>query len=104
MAKRKDFLVCFYTAFREVYDANPDFPRRGCSKVNSFTVTDSSQQTKCKRVPTDKVKTVSCFTISLHIHLRSGHFIARGTKDIRHGHHTMNMHKQMCLRVYDAET
>ena len=49
-----------------------------------------------------KEKTVPCFKISLHIHLRSQHFLAKGTEAKTHGYHTLNMQKQLCLQVYEA--
>ena len=76
VAKRKEFLLRFFDAMQEVYDANPEFPGKGSPSKNKFTVTDSSRKTKCKHVPSDKEKTVPCFKISLRIHLRSGHYIA----------------------------
>ena len=42
------------------------------------------------------------YKISLHIYLRSNYYLTKGGEDTTNGYHTLNLHKQLCLKVLEA--
>ena len=42
----------------------------------------------------------ACFKISMHIVMRSGHYLVKGTGDERNGQHSMNLIKQFVAAIY----
>ena len=65
---------------------------RGVPRLSSFRICDSSREVLSKEM----------YKISLHIYLRSDHYLTKGGEDTRNGLHTLNLQKQLCLKVLEA--